>query len=143
MLSCRYAQQIFSPDNFPQSSRMQRVHFVAQYAVFDTSSAAMTANSRGLNPHLIQLPTLTLSYPSISTFQAAVGLYGAETVPDVYFPGLNPFDLIKKRRLRHPNTPASCKIHRQQVQGATSDPWRLCGGLRYLEYSLSVLITVP
>ena len=123
MLSCLYAQQTFSPDNFPQPSRMQRVHSVAQYAVFDTSSAAMTANSCGLNPHLIQLPTLTLSYPSISTLPSCSRLVRRGGSARRLFSGPDSIRPHKKEASpAFPNTPAFCRIHRQQFQGATSDP---------------------
>lgn len=43
---------------------MPRLHSVAQHAVFDTPSAAMTANFHGPRPTLVT--SLSLSYPPIS-----------------------------------------------------------------------------
>lgn len=64
----------FSPDIFPHFYRMQRVGLVAQYAVFDTSSAAMTEHSHGLKPTLPNHHHCHYLIPQFSTFQAAVGL---------------------------------------------------------------------
>ena len=66
----------------------------------DTSSAAMAENSHGLKSTFVTLPDYHLYQyliPQFPTFQAAVGLDGAEAVPDVYFPRLNPFDLVQKK----------------------------------------------
>ena len=113
---------------------------VAQQVVFDTSSAAMAENSHGLKPTLVTLLLYHYLIPQSPTFQAAVGLDGAEAVPDVYFPRLNPFDLIQKKA--SPTTlitlhSAVLKVSKLKV---LRQPLALVWGIRVPERHFSVTV---
>lgn len=78
---------------------MQRVGLVAQYAVSDTSSAAMTEHSHGLKPTLPIATTVTILFPNFPRSELQSD-WTAEAAPDVYFPCLYPFDLIRQEAPR-------------------------------------------
>ena len=105
---------------------------VGQHAKYVSLSATMAENSHGMKPTLPNHHHFPYQLHEPSKFQAAMGSC-AKAVPEAYSlapDSIRAAQLAKalSRTLHH----ASHSFQRNSVCVATSGPWHVCGGSRYL-----------